>query len=153
MPQSHPTMGPVRFLSPIRFLACKAERSAHRNFTPVMFSWSHQATGPIWPGTVVHLWFDPIIHRTPYRPCAMPARALYGPRTGISNFFSYPTGAIRGPCWTPKGARTVPLRTRKGIDTTRICKISARASYVAIQDPYPDPYGPRTSCSQAVYDL
>ena len=41
MPQSHPTTGPVRFLSPVRFLARKAEWSARRNFTSVLFSWSH----------------------------------------------------------------------------------------------------------------
>ena len=38
MPQSHPTTGPVRFLAPVRFLSCKAELSARRNFTPVLFS-------------------------------------------------------------------------------------------------------------------
>ena len=41
MPQSHPTTDPVRFLSPVRFLARKAEWSARRNFTSVLFSWSH----------------------------------------------------------------------------------------------------------------
>ena len=47
MPQSHPTTDPVRFLTPVRFLARKTERSANRNFTSVLFSWSHQATGPV----------------------------------------------------------------------------------------------------------
>ena len=41
LPQSHPTTGPIRFLSPVRFLARKAEWSAHKNFTSVLFSWSH----------------------------------------------------------------------------------------------------------------
>ena len=41
MPQSHPTTDPVRFLSLVRFLARKAEWSARRNFTSVLFSWSH----------------------------------------------------------------------------------------------------------------
>ena len=41
MPQSHPTTGPVRILSPVRFLARKAEWSARTNFTSVLFSWSH----------------------------------------------------------------------------------------------------------------
>ena len=72
IPQSHPTVGPIRFLSPVRFLACKAEWSARRNFTSVLFSWSHQATGPIWLDTAVQIWFSGIIRRTPRVPCVMP---------------------------------------------------------------------------------
>ena len=87
MPQSHPTTGPVRFLSPVRFLARKAQWGACRNFTPVLYSWSHQATGPARLDTAVLLWFDRIIRRTPqYK------------RTGIS----YPRGPAR--------ARVAPTR-------------------------------------------
>ena len=72
MPQSHPTVGPIRFLSPVRFLSRKAEWSARRNFTPVLFSWSHQATGPLRLDTAVQIWFRGIIRRTPRVPCVMP---------------------------------------------------------------------------------
>ena len=54
-------------------------------------------------------------------------------------------GIRSGPVLDPEGRRT----TREGIDTTRICKNPARASYVAVRGPY----GPRTGCSRAVYDL
>ena len=96
MPQSHPTTGPIRFLSPVRFLAREAEWSTRRNFTLVLFSWSHQATGPIWFDAGVHLWFDRIIRRTPHGSRAMPVRASNGHRTGISNVFHI----LRGPCRT-----------------------------------------------------
>ena len=148
MPQSHPTTGPVQFLSPIRFLARKAEWSAHRNFTSVLFLWSHQATGPVRLDTAVHLWFGWIIHSTPRVPCVMPVRASYSARTGIFNFFtSY--GTRTGPVRDPQGCRASPLRTHKGIYITRIIKNPARVSYLAVQAPY----GPRTGCSRAVYDL
>ena len=55
MPQSHPTTDPERFLSPVRYLARKAEWSARRNFTSVLFSWSHQATDPVRLDTTVYL--------------------------------------------------------------------------------------------------
>ena len=112
MPQSHPTTGPVRFLSPVRFLARKAEWSARRNFTSVLFPWSHLATG------------------------------LTGPARESSMFFiSY--GTRTGPVHDPQGCRRAPLRTRKGIDTTMIGKNPIQKS----------PYGPRTGCSRAVYNL
>ena len=143
MPQSHPTTGPVRFLSPVRFLAVrflarKAEWSASRNFTLVLFSWSHQATGPVRLDTAVYLWFGWIIRMTPWVPRAVPVRASHGPRTGIFNVFHI----LRD----PYGGRTAPLRTRKVIDPTRIGKNPARTSYFAVRGPY----GPRTGCSRAV---
>ena len=148
MPQSHPTTGPVRFSSPVRFLACKVEWSARRNFTSVLFSWSHQATGPVRLDTAVYLWFGSIIPRTARAPRAMPVRASHGPRTGIFNVFHIRTG----PLHDPQGCRTAPLRTRKGIDTNRIGKIPYGRriwSYGARTGPY----GPRTCCSRAVYYL
>ena len=98
IPQSHPTTGPVRLLSPVRFLARKAEWSTRRNFTQVLFPWSHQATGPVWLDTAVYLWFGWIIRRTPRVPHAIPVRASWGPRTGIFNVFHIlrdPYGHIR----------------------------------------------------------
>ena len=109
MPQSHPTTGPVRFLSPVRFLARKAEWSARRNFTSVLFSWSHQARGPVRLDTAVYWWFGWIIRMTPRVPRAVPVRASYGPRTGIFNVFHIlrdPYGARAGPARVPYGALT-----------------------------------------------
>ena len=120
--------GPIRFLSPVRFLARKAEWNTCRNFMSVLFPWSHQATGPVWPDTSAYLWFGWIICRTP----------LYGPRMGIFNVFHI----LRGPCVTRKGP--APLRTRTGIDTTIIGKNPARASYLAIRGctgPLRSPHG------------
>ena len=94
MPQSHPTTGPVRFLPPVRFLARKAEWSARRNSTSVLFLWSHQATGPVRLDTAVYLWFGWIIRMTPRVPRAGIVRAPYG----NLQCFSYPTGPVRGPC-------------------------------------------------------
>ena len=101
MPQSHPTTGPVQFLAPVRFLAHKAEWSAHRNFTPVLFLMVTSGYGPCmaW-HTVEHLWFDRIIRRTPDGPRAMHIWVSYGPRTGISNVFHIlrdPNRAHAGP--------------------------------------------------------
>ena len=115
MPQSHPTTGPVRFLSPVRFLARKAEWSARRNFTSVLFSWSQQATGPVRLDTAVYLWFGWIIRMTPRVPRAVPVRASYGPRTGIFPYGNLPVresmffisyGARAGPARVPYGALT-----------------------------------------------
>ena len=135
MPQSHPTTGPVRFLSPVRFLARKAEWSARRNFTSVLFSWSHQATGPVRLDTAVHLWFGRIIRSSPRVHRVIPVRASYGPVRESSMFFiSY--GIRTGPLRDPQGCRTAPLRAGKGIDTTRIGKNPARASYLSVRGPY-----------------
>ena len=123
MPQSHPTTGPV--LSPVRFLAHKAEWSDRRNFMSVLFSWSHQATGPARLDMAVYLWLGWIIRRTPRVPRAGIVRA---PHRNLQ-CFSYPTGPVRD----PQGCRTAPLRTRKGIGTTRIGKNPARASYLAVR--------------------
>ena len=135
MPQSHPTTGPVRFLSPVRFPARKAEWSARRNFTSVLFSWSHQATGPygltrLYTYGLVE-WF-PGLHGYPVR-CLCGHSA--GPARESSMFFtSYGTRTL--PVRDPQGCRTAPLRTREGIDTTRIGKNPARASYLAVRGPY-----------------
>ena len=77
-----------------------------------------------------------------------------GARTGIVRAphenlqcFSYPTGPVRGPCGTRKGAVRQPYgHVNLGIDTTRIGKTPARASYLTVRDPY----GRRRGCSRAV---
>ena len=51
--------------------------------------------------------------------------------------------------WDTQGCRTTPLRTRKWIDTSRIGKNPARASYLAEQGPY----GPLTTPARAVHGL
>ena len=147
MPQSHPTTGPVRFLSPVRFLARKAEWSARRNFTSVLFPWSHQATGPVRLAASAYLGFGWIIRRTSRVPRAMPVWATYGPRTGIFNVFHIPRdpyGAVRD----PQGCQMAPLRKCKGIYTTVIRKNPARTSYLAARAPH----GPRKGCSWSVYN-
>ena len=101
--------------------------------------------GPVRFDTTVHLWWGRIILRTPWVPRAVPARASYGPRTEIFNFFiSY--GTRTGPVRDPQGCRAAALRTRKGIDTTRIGKTPARASYLAVRGPQ----GLFTDCLQSL---
>ena len=116
MPQSHPTKGPVQFLSPVRFLAHKAEWSGHRNFMSVLFSWSHQATGPVWLDMAVYLWFGWIIHRTSWVLRAVPVLPSYGPRTGIFKFFYIlrdPHGPVCDPQGCCTGCSTGPVRWGK----------------------------------------
>ena len=63
-------------------------------------------------------------------------RCPYGHRTGpareFSMFFTF-YGTHTGPMYDPQGCRTAPLWTRKRIDTNRIGKNPARASYLAAQ--------------------
>ena len=101
--------------------------------------------------TAVHFWFGWMIRRTPRVPRAMPVRASYGPARESSMFFiSY--GTCTGPVRDPQGRRMTPFRTRKVIDTARIDKNPARASYLAVRSPhglfmgcigYQNPYGVR----------
>ena len=102
--------GPGTILSPVRFLAHKAEWSARRNFMLVLFfSRSHQATGPIHFDTAVHLRFGRIIFRIPRVPRAVPVQASYEPHTGIFNLFHIPRdpyGAYAGPARVPYGTLT-----------------------------------------------
>ena len=79
--------------------------------------------------------------RCPYRNSTSPARE--------SSMFFISYGARTGPGWDAQGCRTVPLRTRKGIVTARIGKNPARASYLAVRDPY----GPPTVPARAVRRL
>ena len=131
---------PYDFIT-VRFFAHKAEWSTRRNFTSVLFPWSHQAAGPVRLDTSAYLWFGWIFRRTPRIPRAAPVQEF-------SMFFiSY--GARMGPMRDPQGCRAAPLRTRKGIDINIIGKNPARASYLAIRGPYE----PRTGCSRAVYNI
>ena len=114
MPQSHPTTGPVRFSSPVRFLARKAEWSARRNFTSVLFSWSQQASGPVRLDTDVYLWFGWIIRRTPRVPRAMP-RVPHG---NLQYFH-----ILRGPCVTRKGAVRRPYGHVRELTQPEFAKI------------------------------
>ena len=145
MPQSHPTTGSVRFLPTVRFLARKAEWRTRRNFTSMLFPWSHQSTGPVRLDASVYQWFGWLIHRTPRVPRGMPVRASYGSRMEIFNVFhNYGTRTM--PVRDPQGCRTWPLRTRKGIDTIIIGKYPARASYLAVRGPLRSPHGLFTGC-------
>ena len=66
---------PYDFYHPYDFLPVKAEWSARRNLTSVLYSWSHQATDPLRLDTAVYLWFGWIIRMTPRVPRVMPIRA------------------------------------------------------------------------------
>ena len=145
MPQSHPTTDPERFLSPVRFLARKAEWSARRNFTSVLFSWSHQATGPVRLNTAVYLWFGSIIRMTPRVPRAVPARASCGPRTGNFNVFHIlrdPYGARAGPTRVSYGALTDTQGNwhKQNWQKSRTVVVSCRTGPVRF------PYGLFTGC-------
>ena len=66
-------------------------------------------------------------------------------------FISY--GTRTGPVRDPQGCRTAPLRTCKGIDTTRIGKNPARASYFAVRGrtgPVRGPHGLFTGCLKSL---
>ena len=64
-----------------------------------------------------------------------PCSARTGPVRESSMFFiSY--GTRTGPVRDLQGCHTAPLRTHKGIDTSRIGKNPARASYFAVWGPY-----------------
>ena len=93
--------------------------SDRRNFMSVLFSWSHQATGPAWLDMAVYLWFGWIIRRTPQVPRAVPVRASYGPRTGIFNVFHI----LRGPCVTRKGAVRCPCGHARELPQPELAKI------------------------------
>ena len=143
-----PTTGPVQFWSPVRFIARKAEWRARRNFTSVLFSWSHQATSPVRLDTAVHLWFGRMIRRTlRVPPCDARTGIVGTPQGNLQCFISH--GTRTRPVQDPQGRRTTSLRTRNRIDTTRIDKNPARASYSAVRSPY----GPLTVPARAVHVL
>ena len=148
MPQSHPTTVPVRFLSPVRFIARKAEWSARRNFSSVLFPWSHRATGPVRLDTVAYLWFGWMIHRIPRDPVRCPCGHRTGPARESSMFFiSYGarTGPMRGPSVTRKGAVRRPYGHVRELTQPELAKIPhGRRIW---------PYGVRTGPARAVHGL
>ena len=144
MPQSHPTTGPVRFISPVRFLARKTEWRARRNFTSVLFSWSHHATVPYGLTRLCTYglveWFAGLPGYSVRCPCGHGT----GPARESSMFFTS-CETRTGPMRDPQGRRTTPLRTRKGIDATRIDKIlHGRPIW---------PYGARTGALRSPHGL
>ena len=150
MPQSHPTTGPVRFLSPVRFLARKAEWRAHRNFTSVLFLKSHQATGPIQLDMAVYLWFGWKIRRTPRVHRAMSIRASYGPWMGIFSAFHILRDQYGARAWPARVPCSAFYGHIRELTQPELVKISHRRRiwpYVRA------PCGPRTGCSRAVYVL
>ena len=151
-PRSHPTMDPVRLWAPARFLARQAKWSARRSFTQVLFSWSYQATGPLWSDTAVDLWFDRIIRRTPVDPVRCSFERRTGPtRESLMFFISY--GTHTGPMRDLQGCRSAPLGTHKGIGTTKNCKYPVWASYVAVRGPcgpLRSPHGLFTGCLRSL---
>ena len=76
-------------------------------------------------------------------------RGPCGHRTGPArkpSMFFISFGIRTGPVRDPQGCRTAALWTRKGIDTTRIGKTPARASYLAARAPQ----GLFTGCLQSL---
>ena len=104
MPQSHPTTGPIRFLAPVRVLARKAEWSARRNFTLVLFSWFTSGRGPRthWHGCIHMIWSNNS-QDSMGTPCDARPGIVRAPH-GNLQCFSYCTGPVRSPCGTCKGA-------------------------------------------------
>ena len=80
----------------------------------------------VWHGCTLTVWSNNSQDST-WTPCDV-RTGIVRATHGNLQCFSYPTG---------------PLRTRKAIDTTRIWKDPARASYVAVRGLY----GPITGCS------
>ena len=134
MPQSYPTTGPARFLSPIRFLARKAEWSAVGILRRCCSRGHIRLRAPydltrLYAYGLVE-WFAGsygFLVRCPYGHRAGPARE--SSRLFVS--YGFRAGSVRD----SQGCRTAPLRTGKVIDTTRIGKNPARASYLAVWGP------------------
>ena len=137
--------GPRTILSPVRFLARKAEWSARGSFTSVLFPRSHQATGLVRLDTSAYLWFGWIIRRNQRVPRAMPVRAPHG----NLQCFSYPTGPVRGPCVTRKGAVRRPYGHARELTQPRLAKIPHVRRiwpYGALTGPLRSPHGLFTGC-------
>ena len=96
-----------------------------------------------WHGCTLMLWSNNSQDST-WTPCDACAGVVRAPH-GNLRYFSYPTGPARD----PQRCLTAPLRTRKRIDTARICENPAQASYVAVRGPY----GPLMVRARAVHGL
>ena len=147
MPQSHPTKGPVRLLSPVRFLARNGGWHARRNFTSVLFSWSQQATGygprTTWYGCTLMVWSNDSQDSTG-TPCDARTGIVRTPQ-GNLQCFSYPTGPVWVPCGTRKGAVRHPYGHVRELIQPELTKIlHGRRIWQ---------YGARTVPARAVHGL
>ena len=97
--------------------------------------------GPVRFDTTVHLWFGRLILRTPSVPRAGPVRAPHGNH----QCFSYPTGPVRGPCGTRKGAVRQSCGHARELTQPELAKLPhGRRIW---------PYGPRTGPLRAPQGL
>ena len=152
MPQSLPTTGPVRFLSPIRFRACKAEWSARRNVAvgAVFMVSSGYGSRAARHGCIPMVWLNNSPDSTDTL-CDARSGIMLAPH-GNLQCFSYPTGPIRVPCGTNKGA----VRRFYGhvMELTQPKLAKPRTGVVFCRTgPVLAPYGLRMGCSQADYNI
>ena len=91
--------------------------------------------------TAVYLWFGWIIRMTPRVPRAGIVRAPYG----NLQCFSYPTGPVRGPCGTRKGAVRRPYGHARDLTQPELAKIPHGRRIL--------PYGSRTGPVRFPHEL
>ena len=97
MHQAHPTTGPVGCLASVRYPARKAKWSALRNFTPVLFSWSHQAMCPLTASHGCTIMSCQNTHNYTGAPCGTCTGIVRSPKWTL-RCVSYHTGQDRVPC-------------------------------------------------------
>ena len=150
MPQSHPTTGPVRLLSPVRFLARKGRVKRPKEFyvSAVLVVISGYGPRTTWHGCILIVWLNNSQDST---------GTTYGHRTGLTGLnlqcFSYPVGPVRGPCVTRKGAVRRPYWHVRELTQLHNLQNSRTGVLFGHTGPIQAPYGPHTGCSRAVYDL
>ena len=111
MPQSHVTTGPVRFLSPVRFLPHKGRVKRPEEFYvgAVLVVTSGYGPRTAWHDCTLMVWSNNSRDSTG-TPCDARAGIIRAPH-GNLQCSSFPTGPARD----PQGCRTASLRTRMGI--------------------------------------
>ena len=148
LPQSHLTTGPYVFYHPYGFLPVRPSE-APVGFLRWCCSRGHIRLRAPYGLTRLYTyglveWFARLHGcsvRCPYGHRADPARE--------SSMFFISYGTRTGPVRDPQGCRTAPLRTRKGIDTTKIDKNPTRASYLTVRGrtgPLRSPHGLFKGC-------
>ena len=145
MPQSHPTTSPERFLTPVRFLARKAEWR-RVGILRRCCSRGHIRLRPrtAWHVCILIVWLNNSQDSTG-TPCDARAGNVRAPH-GNLQCFSYPTGPVRKSCATRKDAVRRPYgHVRELTQPYRVKKIQC--------GPVRTPCGPNTGCSQDVYNL